>query len=230
MLRFDELIDQCPPELKARILNLKNVPQRKDFHKEGDVLTHVNIVVNRLAKYNDLTLSWAGMFHDIGKDETTKMSDKGILQALGHEDVSAALVDTYKDFLNEMGVKYWLTKEIVQLHMRIKRLEDLKQSKSMELYAHRCFGYLMLFRDADNMSTLRPEELEEVGLKGRIKRLSKEFIGRYIQFHAKGLGTNAPWAELKRLAQKELDKLLFEAPTEEAMVRGLQTWIDLWKE
>ena len=68
------------------------MPQRADFHPEGSVFRHSEVVINRLAKYRDPILSWAGLFHDIGKDETTKMDDKGILHAVDHEIVSAEIV------------------------------------------------------------------------------------------------------------------------------------------
>jgi hypothetical protein len=88
-LKFDHLLSLCPPNIRARIENLRNVQQRPDKHPEGNVFIHTRIVVDRLAKYNSVPLSWAGMFHDIGKDVTTAIGPGGHLQAIGHELVSA---------------------------------------------------------------------------------------------------------------------------------------------
>jgi len=59
---------------------LKGVPQRLDYHPEGDVCTHTGIVYSRILQHhlNDPTLLAASIFHDIGKLETTTFNkDKG---------------------------------------------------------------------------------------------------------------------------------------------------------
>jgi len=161
---FNTLFDQCPKLLQSRISALKDVPQRSDFHPEGNVLNHTKIVVNRLSKFRDATLSWAGMFHDIGKDETTKLSEKGYLQAIDHEKVSAELVAQNGLFLIHQGVEPDYVHEIVLNHMRIKTIEEMKLSKQMNMRRLHTFGLLQLFRIADDMSTLTDKELESIGV------------------------------------------------------------------
>lgn len=160
--QFKTLLSVCPiVDLRERILNLKTVPQRPDFHPEGSVYNHTQIVVDRLASFRDQTLSWAAMFHDIGKDVTTKENEKGILQAIGHEEVSGDLVRAYGPLMP--GLADWgLAEEVVRFHMRIKLFEQMTLKKQMEMRRLRAFGYLLLFREADSMKTLTPEELNSI--------------------------------------------------------------------
>ena len=91
--KFDDIINKFPSDLKNRILNLKNVDQRRDFHPEGDVLTHTSIVFSRLEKFNDIDLLLAAIFHDIGKDITAGIHPKkGHITHFGHEKISAQIV------------------------------------------------------------------------------------------------------------------------------------------
>jgi len=173
-LNFDHLLELCPSDVRKRMECLKNVQQRSDHHPEGNVFNHTRIVVNRLAKYNNVILSWAGVFHDIGKDVTTKMGDDGILHSLGHEDVSAT--DVIKPFgiatsfiaegltgncnENLPLIRDWeKIAEICQFHMRMKLFDEMKLSKKMKMRCLPTFGLLQLFTVADNMHTLTEKEL-----------------------------------------------------------------------
>lgn len=159
---FDTLLSYTPDPLRLRIEGLKDVPQRADYHPEGNVYNHTKIVVNRLIKYKDPTLSWAGMFHDIGKDETTKLNEKGVLQAIGHENVSADIVKLHEDWLFNMNADISHVWEIVKYHMRIKIFDDMKPSKRLTMAKLPTFGSLWLFKDADSMRTLTQAELDSV--------------------------------------------------------------------
>jgi len=160
--RFHELLILCPEVLKSRIEDLRSIEQRPDFHPEGNVYVHTQIVVNRLARYQDLDLSWAAMFHDIGKDETTKPDDKGVLQAIGHEDVSANLVAEYGLFLESQGTDPKRVFQIVKQHMRIHLFDQMKLGKQMGMRRLETFGLLQLHAVADDMLTLTEEELKRV--------------------------------------------------------------------
>lgn len=166
--RFNDLCNQCPEELQKRIEGLKFVEQRPDFHPEGNVWIHTQIVVNRLVRYRDQTLSWAALFHDIGKDVATKKNDEGLIRAIGHEDVSAELVWEYRDFLAQVVPDVKKVEEIVKNHMRIKLFDQMRLSKQMEMRRLSTFGLLQVFCLADDMTTLTEKEL--LGLE-RVREL-----------------------------------------------------------
>jgi hypothetical protein len=158
-LTFEHLVSQCPEELFLRIKNLKNIPQRPDHHPEKSVLNHLRIVTNRLAKYHEPILSWAGLFHDIGKDVTTKMDDKGVLHAVDHEIVSTEIVKKYIHQCPVQPTDWEMVAEIVNMHMRIKLFDEMSLKKQLEMRRLKSFGYLQLFTISDDMSTLTDEEI-----------------------------------------------------------------------
>lgn len=76
---FDKLADACP-----ELALLKGVPQNPDYHAEGDVYCHTEMVCGELTKlpeWRELTgeekelLFLAAAFHDIGKVNCTKQED-----------------------------------------------------------------------------------------------------------------------------------------------------------
>lgn len=112
------------------ILNeLKNVPQDKKFHPEGNVWNHTKLVVDMACKVKEFSISsktfmWAALFHDIGKITTTKFI-KGRYRSYNHdkegENVTYNILIKYMD---EDEVKK--ISEIVSFHMHhIYILKDL---------------------------------------------------------------------------------------------------------
>lgn len=75
------------PEVAA----LDGVPQRPDYHAEGDVLVHTRLAVAALPENVDARVFWATLLHDIGKARTTRLLD-GIWRSFGHDEVGAELV------------------------------------------------------------------------------------------------------------------------------------------
>lgn len=166
---FYKLLQEFPEELQKRVINLSNIPQRPDFHPEGDTLVHTLIVFNRTKKYNNPILTISALFHDIGKDVTTKENDKGILQAIGHELVSCDLVITYKDdiikILNKLNYLdpesgFELIYNVVKQHMRFKGFNGMNHKKRLDLCLKPYFGLLTLFSECDSMKNVTDEEIK----------------------------------------------------------------------
>ena len=149
--KFDNIINKFPSDLKKRILNLKNVDQRRDFHPEGDVLTHTKLVFNRLADVtDDIDILLAAIFHDIGKDSTTAINPKtGKLSAIGHEKVSASLVNFHQDVVKDFGGDPQMVHDIVLNHMRIHQINDMRPFKQDKFRSIACFDKLDKFSQAD---------------------------------------------------------------------------------
>ena len=149
--KFDNIINKFPSDLKKRILNLKNVDQRKDFHPEGDVLTHTKLVFNRLAKVtDDIDILLAAVFHDIGKDSTTAINPKtGKLSAIGHEKVSASLVNFHQDVIKDLGGDPQMVHDIVLNHMKIHQIDKMRPFKQDKFRSIDCFDKLVKFSQSD---------------------------------------------------------------------------------
>lgn len=159
---YNILVDSAPSELKERLLGLSEVQQRKDFHPEGDVAKHQEIVTNRLVKTGDPDLIMAGVFHDIGKDETTFLKEKNgvsYLTAPGHENISARLVKEpdNAEWISSEGADVNTVWEIVKYHMRIKQYISgalKKPAKRQGMENLSTFKHLLMFSQADSMTKL----------------------------------------------------------------------------
>lgn len=75
-------IEKIFPDL---VLSMKNTPQEKDYHAEGDVWTHTKMVVEALldnSEYRNLPhkekeiMFWTVLFHDIGKPCVTRRNEE----------------------------------------------------------------------------------------------------------------------------------------------------------
>ena len=75
-------IEKIFPDL---VVAMKNTPQEKDYHAEGDVWTHTKMVVEALldnSEYRNLPykeqeiMFWTVLFHDIGKPGVTRRNEE----------------------------------------------------------------------------------------------------------------------------------------------------------
>lgn len=149
-MTFKELYNKAPYTLKGIINQTREFEQNPIYHKEGNVYTHTEIVTNRLVVYNDINLSLAGLFHDLGKIDTTVYdNNKSTWVAHNHENYSVKYVDEYSDWIKQMGGNSELIKDIVLNHMRIKFIDDMKYSKKAKLVSNPNFEYFRKFQSAD---------------------------------------------------------------------------------
>ena len=149
--KFDDIINKFPSDLKNRILNLKNVDQRRDFHPEGDVLTHTKVVFDRLTDTtDDIDILLASIFHDIGKDSTSAINPKtGKLSSIGHEKVSASLVNFHQDVIKDLGGDPQMVHDIVLNHMKIHQIDKMRPFKQDKFRNMNFFDKLNKFSQAD---------------------------------------------------------------------------------
>jgi tRNA nucleotidyltransferase (CCA-adding enzyme) len=149
--RFLKIISKFPEDLRLRILNLKNFDQRRDFHPEGDVLTHTSIVFSRLEKFNDIDLLLAAIFHDIGKDITAGIHPKkGHITHFGHEKISAQIVLDNSDLIKNLGGDVNMVHDIIRNHMKIKIIDQMGEKKQNKLKNMACFDKLIKFSKEDH--------------------------------------------------------------------------------
>ena len=148
---FKVLYNSAPNDLKELIDSTKNAQQNPYWHPEGHTYKHIVLVTNRLHNcYNDINLDLSGLFHDLGKAETTKWDEgKGSWTAHGHEDVSSLIVDTYKGWIKKMGGDIDIIQYVVQNHMRIKYLDEFRLQSKIDLLDSPYIDYLLKFTTAD---------------------------------------------------------------------------------
>ena len=71
--RFFEILDACGalPRLFPELARLKGVPQRADYHPEGDAWVHTLMVLDAAAAMSgDVSIRFAALLHDLGKGLT----------------------------------------------------------------------------------------------------------------------------------------------------------------
>ncbi|MDU5106244.1 HD domain-containing protein [Clostridium sp.] len=143
-------------ESEFNILNkLKNIPQDKKFHPEGNVWNHTKLVIDTAAKVKGFAINieafmWAALFHDIGKIETTKFI-KGRYRSYNHDKVGKDI--TYKILSNYIDKeKVEKISEIVGFHMHhIYILKDLPFSDIPALINSSCYNDIILLFVCDKL-------------------------------------------------------------------------------
>src|ERR1051326_622446 len=95
-------IDQLFPELKALI----DVPQKPEWHPEGDVWIHTQLTIDRareliekLPYAKQVTVMLAALAHDFGKPATTEFIE-GRIRSREHEEAGVAPAESFLDRLN----------------------------------------------------------------------------------------------------------------------------------
>ena len=159
-----ELLDACGllPHVLPEIAAMKGVAQPAQFHPEGDVWTHVLIMLDGLPAKTPATLAWGVLLHDVGKPPTfTPPSGPGdrirfneheyvgtrMAEAICHrlhfsnDDTAqiAALVANHMKFKDVPRMKTATLKRFVRTdhfdqHLELHRLDCISSHGSLENY------------------------------------------------------------------------------------------------
>lgn len=156
----------------AEILEVqKSVPQRPDWHPEGNNYRHISIVMSRIAKDEDtlpaidfLILLATALFHDLGKVDVSRYDPlRAVVTAYGHAEAS---VDYWDKFAHrfvldrEQDIKDSVRWMIAQ-HMNAKFVDTMKPEKAALLKTHPLWSLMTQFSHYDSMIDLTEEEIEE---------------------------------------------------------------------
>ncbi len=113
------LLREILPEVEA----FHGVEQPPEFHPEGDVWTHVLMMLDEL-KDPPPTLAWGVLLHDIGKPPTFRVADR--IRFDGHAEVGAQMT---RDLLNRLRLSADDTDQITSLVANHMRFKDVKQMR-----------------------------------------------------------------------------------------------------
>jgi hypothetical protein len=163
---FEDLYLSSPLEIKKYIDDSKNIPQSSTWHPEApnarvphNVYAHTRIVFDRAYACKDINLVLSAFFHDLGKNDTTAINKKGEWGAHGHEIFSTKLVEKNASWIENFGADAEKVKEIVENHMRIKQISEMRPSKKEIIFNLSTYKELQIFTKCDDMRTLTNEEL-----------------------------------------------------------------------
>ena len=121
LLRETALLAAVLPEVEA----MAGVEQPKEFHPEGDVLTHTLLLLENFEKPS-FELALAALLHDIGKPPTFSIRDR--IRFDGHCEVGARMAEAICRRLRLSNEQTELVVELVRDHLRFKDVQRMRES------------------------------------------------------------------------------------------------------
>lgn len=144
LLMESGLLEVLLPEVAA----LRGVEQPPEFHPEGDVWTHLLLVMGQLQKPSP-ELAWAALLHDIGKEPTFEIRDR--IRFNRHDVVGAKMAAAICKRLRMSKARSERICDLVAQHMRIRNVPDMRESKRKRFLRQACFAQLLELHRADCM-------------------------------------------------------------------------------
>lgn len=128
--------------------------EQGNLHQEGDAFEHTCLVLSALQDPS-VTLAFAALLHDTGKVETQAAKGEGF-SFHKHEEVSVRLAEEAFNRLrlSVAGVEKERLLFLVENHMRVRRLPEMKASKQVALFRSPFFPELLALLKADDMGSL----------------------------------------------------------------------------
>ena len=169
-MNFELRIESAPTVIKRKLVQLKFLNERPDFHPEPSVFEHIKIVSERLEQTGNIDLILSGILHDICKLDVVKENQKtGWPTSPGHEDAAFDLIihsSEIIDWIFKNGGNWFKVANIVKNHGRIHQLPEMREAKRLkniqEWKEQGIWESLQIFGNADNM--LQEFDLENVML------------------------------------------------------------------
>jgi poly(A) polymerase len=115
------LVKPILPEVTA----MAGVEQPKEFHPEGDVLTHTLLLLKNLDRPS-FELALAALLHDIGKPPTFSIRDR--IRFDNHCEVGARMAGAICGRLRLSNEQTELVVELVRDHLRFKDVQQMRES------------------------------------------------------------------------------------------------------
>ena len=155
------------------ISKLKEVPQDKKFHPEGNVWNHTKMVIDFAAKVRNFAVNkevfmWSALLHDVGKITTTKFM-KGRYRSYNH--------DTEGEKITYNLLKNYITNneasnisEIVRFHMHhIYILNDLPFSDIPNLIKSKNYNDIILLFICDKLGRGNQEKEDKIRVLNEVE-------------------------------------------------------------
>ena len=150
-------IDRLPSEI---IQKLKDTDQPLKYHPERTVYNHIFLVEKEAQKFQDLNLSIAAVFHDIGKPDALQMrGDRPVFY--GHEFRAEKYINALKHLFDDLELNWDMIKWICVNHMRSHIIDKMRPHKRRAIMDHEWFPQLMKFSTCDNNGRLPVEEIND---------------------------------------------------------------------
>ena len=137
-------------EVLPEVVALDGVPQPPEFHPEGDVWTHVKILLDGLQE-SSATLAWAALLHDIGKPSTYEVADR--IRFNRHDAVGAAMAEKVCRRLRMSNAETETISTLTAQHMRFRNVKDMRASKLKRFLRQPDFAELLELHRLDCLAS-----------------------------------------------------------------------------
>ena len=179
--RAFELLDETGllAEVLPEVARMKGVEQPPEFHPEGDVWTHILLVLGQLPGGCSPTLAWGALLHDVGKPPTFRRAPDRI-RFDGHVEVGVAmgaeicrrfrfsndetrrvlsLIEQHMCFADAPRMKTSTLKRFLRIenfdeHLAMHRMDCMAAHGNLNIY-----DFVMQKRDTMPEETIRPAPL-----------------------------------------------------------------------
>lgn len=129
------------------VIAMDGVPQPPEYHPEGDVLTHVCLVLDAVEPGSPVQ-SWCAVLHDVGKPATFERAADRI-RFTGHDVLSATMADAALRRLRGPGELRETVVEVCRDHIRFASLPLMRPARRERWLRSERFPAHLAFHRAD---------------------------------------------------------------------------------
>ncbi len=162
------LLQAVLPEVAA----MRGVPQDAEFHPEGDVWTHVQLLFEHLDEPS-AELAWGALLHDIGKPSTMVRAER--IRFHGHDAIGAEMAAAICGRLRMSNEARRVIGTLVADHMRISHVRQMRPSTLVRLLREPHFPELLELHRADCLASHGKLDLYEF-CQEQLAALKKEHL------------------------------------------------------
>ena len=148
LLHESRLLPEVLPELAATI----GCEQPPEYHPEGDVFTHIRLMLSHLPADAGTTLIWSVLMHDIAKPATLRR-DGGRIRFLGHEKVGATMALEIMNRLRFPKAESAAVKTSVRHHMQLKDAQQMRPATLRKLFLRPTFPVELALHRLDSLAS-----------------------------------------------------------------------------
>lgn len=123
LLSASGLLRAVLPEVDA----LRGVEQPPEFHPEGDVFTHVLLMLSKMGTPRSFELAMGVVLHDVGKPPTFTRTDR--IRFNNHADVGAAMAESICERLRTSRKSRERIVSLVREHMKFAEVKNMRESR-----------------------------------------------------------------------------------------------------
>ena len=138
------------PAILPEVAKMEGVPQPPEFHPEGDVWTHVRMMLEQLQAPTP-TLAWGVLLHDIGKPPTYSVADR--IRFNRHEVVGAEMAGEICRRLRMANADTERISQLTAHHMRFRNVREMRPGKLKRFLREEYFAELLELHRIDCLAS-----------------------------------------------------------------------------